>query len=207
MPPVTSESVDWEMLDGDPKECANESNHSDSADEHSEKQNETDDSLDIDFVPPISSTSPPPSPYSQSPSSPVGALKPSLLVPPIHSPSPKQVTDAPQTKTFKEKATSAIRTAVETAGEGGKPRLLDFFKIATKEEYAAHVASEREDFLNRREDVLHDEALANLQRATRERERQRLKKQRQRSAKKNVEIQRGERSPGGTKRKVCDHLY
>jgi len=101
-------------------------------------------------------------------------------------------------------ATSSIRRGLELLCDvPGKPHgLFRFFKKATGNEYKEYLAREDDSWrVKRDEDGNRSEALKHLQKEN-ERERARLRQQQCRKRKREEEVKMGQRSPGGTKKRV-----
>lgn len=101
-------------------------------------------------------------------------------------------------------ATSSIRRGLELMCDVPEKThgLFRFFKKATSDEYKEYLAREDDSWKAKHdEDGNRFEALKRLQKEN-ERERARLRQQQSRGRKKEEEIKRGQRSPGGTKKRV-----
>lgn len=110
---------------------------------------------------------------------------------------------SPEKKKPRAEAQSAIRSAIEMSSEGVPRGLMKFFRPCTKGEYDEQVARFTEEHHGDLEQRAAQEATRNQLRDDKAREGDRIRQQRHRQVKRDNEIARGERTPGGTKRKVC----
>ena len=112
---------------------------------------------------------------------------------------------APGPSTAKPKAASAIHKGLSLMEEDPtiKPRgLFQFFKQGTKEDFQQYVAREDDNHQAYIEEVDYEiEQFEELQYQNKK-ERDRLHKQKSREGKKQVEVQKGLCSPGGSKKRV-----
>lgn len=114
-----------------------------------------------------------------------------------HSDSPTK--SPPQKKAALLKVPSAIRAALETSKSRG---ILRFFTPSTRESHNEHIARQAELTRMNSEEIVHENSIIDERKKVLVRENARVRKEKERSIKKKREIQSGDRSPGGTKRKV-----
>jgi hypothetical protein len=105
-------------------------------------------------------------------------------------------------KKSRPEAESAIRTAINLKGGGSSRGLMKFFKPCTKEEYSAQVQRFTEEHQAFRDEESRKDTERKIEREEKTREAERLRQQKHRRLKRESEIAGGERTPGGTKRKV-----
>lgn len=108
----------------------------------------------------------------------------------------------------KTTATSSIRKGLTMLkDEPAQPHgLFRFFRQGSREEFRQKLALEGEKMRNSMEDINQSLEEVNLLKKANTRERARLRKEQSRRMKKNLEIEKGLRSPGGTKRRVRLHF-
>jgi hypothetical protein len=106
----------------------------------------------------------------------------------------------PSPETKRPGVQSAIRAAISSRGKGSSHGLMKFFKPCTKEEYDMQRFTEEHHTSMEKEGPKFAEAKARQEAKTREGER--LRQQKHRGLKRQGRINRGERTPEGTKRKV-----
>jgi hypothetical protein len=148
-----------------------------------------------------STTPPSPPPQSEEPTEePTGSKRNKNT--PFPSPEPKKV---------KRKVTSAIRQALElsTAGEAengqsAKRGLLNYFSKGTEEDRKAYFSREDERSNEARLQAGVNAKDLKARKRVRERDMAKERQRKHRQLVKNQEIRSGERSPGGTKRKVSN---
>lgn len=99
---------------------------------------------------------------------------------------------------------STIRKALDFASEVGDPKigLLKFFSKGTQEDTKAYWAREEEIAIAARSKEKFQDQVVGMEKKVHDRELARVRQQRRRQKLKEEEIQQGERSPGGRKRKV-----
>jgi hypothetical protein len=100
------------------------------------------------------------------------------------------------------KGKSATRSALESASESEPKGLLKYMKKATPEEYKSQVQRDTIERLDLLRDNRESEMAAKEGRRRQVREGDRLRQRAHRQKKYDLEIARGERTPGGSKRKV-----
>lgn len=139
------------------------------------------------------------------------AQTPSPTPPPLRKRTMDEVRSAstppsPEKKKTKPEARSAIHTALEGSQEGAPKGLMNFFQRCSREENEAQFrrfsAEHREYQESRGQMGVERKSLRDEQ----TREEARLRQEKHRKLKREREITAGERTPGGTKRKVCLHL-
>lgn len=105
----------------------------------------------------------------------------------------------PQKKAALLKIPSAIHSALKTSKSRG---ILRFFTPSTRESHNEHIARQAELTRMNSEEHAHKDSIIDEQKKALTRENARVRKEKERHIKKRREIQSGDRSPGGTKRKV-----
>jgi hypothetical protein len=104
-------------------------------------------------------------------------------------------------KKKKPEAESAIRVAISSTGEGPSRGLMKYFRPCMKDEHDAQVQRFTEEHHASMEEERTKERKSKAFREEKSREVERLRQQKHRRLKREGEIARGERTPGGTKRK------
>lgn len=165
---------------------------------------------------PSSEPTPPPSPsaplsrpttpsYSSSPP-PQSELEPTEV--PTGS-KRNQNTPSPELKKVKRQVTSAIRHALELSteakdGQSAKHGLLNYFSKGTQEDRKAYFLREDERSNEARLQAVVNAKDLDARKRVRGKDLARERQRKHRQLVKNQEIRSGERSPGGTKRKVSN---
>ena len=185
-------------------EIVEETNHDDQSDEEA----------GTSFYLPSSEPTPPPSPSSCAPLS--RPTTPPCLPPPQTELEPTHVSTgskrnqnspSPEPKKVKKKITSAIRHALEISAEAenrqrSKHGLLKYFSKGTQEDRDAYFLREDERSNEARLQAEVNAKNVEAHRKVRERDLAKERQRRRRQRVKVQEIRSGQRSPGGTKRKV-----
>ena len=119
-------------------------------------------------------------------------------------PTPNKITPATTAESSKKiKATSAIHEGLSMAKNTQQSRgLFKYFKECSREQYLMDVARETEKWTIIVDQESYAMEEANQIKKANLRERARERKRKSRLLKKNREVQKGLRSPGGTKRRV-----
>lgn len=113
-------------------------------------------------------------------------------------------TTASVSKKTRIQATSAIRSALESATPRG---ILCYFRQATEEEHQAMLARTSEEIQQHMEENEWKTNRAKERQTLIKREKEKMKKRGQRERKKNREITEGLRDPDGTKKRVSAILH
>jgi hypothetical protein len=180
--------------------------------EQANNNDQSDEESETSFYLPSSEPTPPPSPCApshpttppRSPPPPQPELKPADV---LTGSKRNQNSSSPEPKKVKKKTTSAIRHALELSteaenGQSAKHGLLKYFSKGTQEDRKAYFLREDE---RSNEARLQEEVSAKNVEAKKkvwERELARERQRKHRQVVKAQEIRSGQRSPGGTKRKV-----
>jgi hypothetical protein len=162
---------------------------------------------------PSSKPTPPPSPCAplSRPTTPPGSSPPQSEFEPEEVPTGSKRnhrSPSPEPKKVKKQITSAIRHALELStaevgnGQGAKHGLLKYFSKGTEEDRKAYFSREDELYNEVRLQAIVDAKNAGARKRVRERDLARERQRKHRQLAKVHEIQSGQRSPGGTKRKV-----
>ena len=182
--------------------------------EEANDKNQSDGEAGTSFHLPSSNSSseptPPPSPCAP----------PSRLTTPTCSPPPppklepaevltgskRNQNSSPEPKKVKKKVTSAIRHALETStdGQSAKHGLLKYFSKGTQEDRDAYFLREDERSNESRLQAVVDAKNVEAKKKVQERNLAREHQRKHRQLVKVQEIRGGQRSPGGTKRKVSN---
>lgn len=104
---------------------------------------------------------------------------------------------------------SATKHGLEVMKESAtevKRGLFKFFKQSTREEHLENIQREMEAYREKRKEREWDAEQERLDKKYRNRENARLRKAKSRARMRQVQIDSGERSPGGRKRKVSKYL-
>ena len=185
-------------------EIVEETNHDDQSDEEA----------GTSFYLPSSEPTPPPSPSScaplSRPTTPPCLPPPQTELEPTHVPTGSkrnQNSPSPEPKKVKKKITSAIRHALEISaeaenGQRSKHGLLKYFSKGTQEDRDAYFLREDERSNEARLQAEVNAKNVEAHRKVRERDLAKERQRRRRQRVKVQEIRSGQRSPGGTKRKV-----
>lgn len=164
---------------------------------------------------PSSEPTPPPSPSPcaplSRPTTPPGSPPPQSELEPEEVPTGSKRnhrSPSPEPKKVKKQITSAIRHALELStaevgnGQGTKHGLLKYFLKGTEEDRKAYFLRENELYNEVRLQAVVDAKNAGARKRVRERDLARERQRKHRQLAKVHEIRSGQRSPGGTKRKV-----
>ena len=163
--------------------------------EQAKDNDQSDEDSATSFYVPSFEPTPPPSPWTS----------------PYSTPPPPQseLDPSPEPKKVKKKITSAIRQALELSaeaknGQSAKHGLLNYFSKETPEDRKSYLTREYEH-----SNEVHLQAVVNAkdikaQKRVRERDMAKERQRKRRQLVKSREIRSGERSPGGTKRKVSN---
>jgi len=114
---------------------------------------------------------------------------------------------SPEKKKPRAEVQSVICSAIEINDKGGLGGLMRFFKPCMKAEYDEQVTRFTEEHHENLEQREMQEAMKKQMRNDRLREGDRLLQQKHQQTKHHSEIVQGERTPGGTKRKVCPVIF